>query len=191
MLALILTDLLERFYRARPRPLSIVEIGTTYLDERWPVGLSWENRSTVAMAEWMNRFVHMTHSLLSVDVNATHIAICKSVLEKKNLRHLVQFQETTGLEALSMLPFHADFILLDAASNAEVTLSEYRMALSRINNDAIIVIDDAYKPLNVNKARLAWPEAEKAGLLCRGLRNQAVAIATGPLSRWAVQEATK
>lgn len=183
MLSMIVVDLLGRLYALRQRPLSIVETGTAYMRTRWPVNLPQENRSTVAIAEWMavNSYGHSFHS---IDQDLGHINVCKEVLIEKGLRHLVHFYHGNGEEVIRGLPFYIDFALLDAGGGkfrADDTLEECKAVVRRFSGrGGIVVVDDAYQPSELNKARLLWPDLEEHGIMCRGFGGVCMVAAFGP-----------
>lgn len=170
MLGTIVSELLARMQAELNRPLAIIETGT--IRDVECLDLEREERSTLCIARQM-REGDIFHS---IDISEEHVAISKAVIDNSGFADRVQYHCGPSHEILAGWSGRIDFALLDSDSDAEVIREEFRMVAPLMAVDGILVIDDAFKPYAVNKARLV--NAEK-----HDLRHQAVGVAFGPIAR--------
>lgn len=154
-LGAVCVRLLEGLEKLKDGPLTIVETGTMFKTDLEPGETDLSARSTFAIASWMDAHTR-DHRFMSIDVDYSHIEKCRDELGP--LARHVAHMKGTGLDILEANPwFMPDFVLLDADSNADSTLAEFRAVLPRLASTAIVVVDDAFKHYSVNKAREIMP----------------------------------
>lgn len=176
MLGTIVSELLYALYATVRHPLDIVETGTLFQTELEPGEIDLRERSTCAIARFMQATSEQ-HHFHSIDLDSGHIDTCKEALGP--LANYVQYIRAAGEDGLRTLTadplYSADFALLDADSNAQTTRDEFEVIRYRMAYPGIIVIDDAFKPESVNKGRLVMA----SGVKYFNLRNQAIGIGFG------------
>jgi hypothetical protein len=172
MLGTIVTKLLQRMHAELKRPLTIIETGT--IRDVECLDVEREERSTLCIA----RVLRDGDGFHSIDISEQHIAISKAVIEKAGFGGRVEYHCGPSHQELLGRNWKIDFALLDSDSNAEVIGLEFELVAPLMKQDGIVVIDDAFKPFAVNKARLVAPAVESFDLM-----HQAIGIPFGPVAR--------
>lgn len=177
MLGQICTALLDAVFAQVRRPLTIIETGCAYRDQLEPNETDLLARSTLSIAKWADK--HPCQEFVTIDRDLDHIRTCKLILSNAGVTHPLYMCGDAD-KILHTMCGTIDLLLLDSDSDAKVALDEFLSALAKMDSaHGIVLIDDAYKPAKVNKARLALPHAESLGFQWRGIGKQVAAIAVG------------
>lgn len=178
-LGTICVELLGDLYHITAHPLTIVETGTVYIDALEPEEKDLYERSTLAIARWIER-TGDSHRFISIDYDGQHIETSKRVLAEHGLDGIVEHMRGDSALLMRNFQFPVDFVLLDSAAEPDITLGEYCAIFPVIREPGIVVIDDCFKTRErVNKGKLAIPYAERQGHRQWPLRNQARGIGFG------------
>lgn len=179
MLGTICTKILDQLAAAKQGlPLCILETGTSYIMYTERGELDLRERSTVAIAQWASR-QKCNVDFYSVDISAQHQQDCANKLAELGLLQHVNMLCGHGPDVLRREPLQYDFVLLDADSGGVTTLAEFEAVYHNMRRPGVIVVDDAFKPANVNKAQFVIPRAQEYGHAITAFYNQAVAISFG------------
>lgn len=186
----IVVALLEKQYAALKRPLVIAETGTMYVVQLEAGETDLRARSTFAITNWIEETGCKLHQFYSIDLDRGHINDCRETLGSlaENVSHI----HSTGGQGLSNLASWADFVLLDADSDADAIAEEFDVIAPSIRRrGGIIVIDDVFKPAKVNKGRKVLPRLEAEGKLWYPLGGIAAGIPFGQTAEEIVREVSK
>lgn len=180
MLGTICTKILSQMYALTQRPLAILETGTMFQDTFEIGETDFRERSTYAIADWMDKSGSKGHRFKSIDKDPSHIVKAQVMLG--DLSQYVYHVHGDGEHCLALehrlSPL--DFLLLDSDSGGMQSYREFKVAIDGMDrNHGVILIDDAFKDLAVNKASLVRPEAERLRLPLYDMQRQALAIAIG------------
>lgn len=178
MLGTIVTTLLLKMQKELRRPLNIIETGTI----RDPLCLDplREERSTLCIAMTLRD----QDTFHSIDVDSQHIVISGAVLSEAGFGNRVVYHLGKSHDILAEMKEPIDFALLDSDSNAAVIAKEFKLVQPLMRQNGIVVIDDAFKPISVNKALLVTPIVVEH----YDLYKQAIGIPFGPVARRILQE---
>lgn len=169
-------DALEASDRTQGRTLTIVETGTAYLMTLEKGEKDLRQRSTVAIAEWVKQCKRKV-VFYSIDISAQHQQDCADKLQELGLREYVQFLTGDSRAMLDSVPeSFFDFVLLDADSGGQTTLEEYNIVRPKVRQPGVIVIDDAFKSADVNKAQFVVPVVLRQAHPMTEFYRQAIAI---------------
>lgn len=169
-------DSLIRNNRTRGRVLTIVETGTAYIMELEPGERDLRERSTVAIAEWVKQQDGRA-KFYSIDISEAHQDACVRKLRELGLADYVTMLTGDSRAMLESCPIDFfDFALLDADSGGQTTLEEYEIVGPKMRQPGVVVIDDAFKSADVNKAQYAMPLALRQGHTITEFYRQAVVI---------------
>lgn len=179
MLGTICTKILDALAAAphtQGRVLTLVETGTAYYMKLEPGEVDLSARSTIAIAQWVAKQQRVVN-FYSIDIDAGHQQDCQEKLRELGLADYVTLLHGSGVEMLDSMPDNFfDFVLLDADSGGQSTLAEWEVVRHKMRAPGVVVIDDAFKPANVNKAQFVLPQAYKLGHTITEFYRQAVAI---------------
>jgi hypothetical protein len=192
MLGTICTELLDALNREINRPLRILETGTAFQMRLEPGEADHSERSTVAIARWISAQKPSDHIFNSVDLDADHISISRTMLSKYGLDTFVKHHRGTLGGVIGELPTKLDFALLDSDSGPQTPFAEYELVRERMAFNGIVVVDDAFKHASVNKATLIMQELARTGRQPYfALRHQAIGISFGPLAQVVLENYSK
>jgi predicted O-methyltransferase YrrM len=179
MLGTICIKLLDELIlspRTRGRSITIVETGTAYIMELERGEKDLYARSTIAIAEWVKEQQGRA-KFYSIDISETHQDACVAKLRELGLADYVTMLCGDSRAMLESCPIDFfDFVLLDADSGGQTTLEEYTIVHPKVRKPGVVVIDDAFKSPDVNKAQYAMPLALRQGHTITEFYRQAVAI---------------
>lgn len=165
-LGTVCVSLLAKLYEIKKQSVSrmvIVETGTLR-DEKHEEGWDTEERSTLAIAQWIKSLGLPGVSrpaFFSIDSSHGNVEISRKVLKSADLVDIVDYCEGDSREELQELNTLIDFALLDSDTNPETILGEFEWVDKVSRHPCIVVVDDAYDSGDVNKARLVIPQATK------------------------------
>jgi hypothetical protein len=164
-LGTIAVALIDKLHECRKQGLIIVETGTLRDAEHEP-GWETEERSTLAIAQWMasrkDSGIIPENRFYSIDNSAGNLAISKKVLSDAGVDKYVQHIRADSVAALKTeLNTFIDFALLDSSTEPKTILAELEQVHLRIRWPGVVLIDDVYDRGEVNKGSLAIAYAQK------------------------------
>lgn len=184
MLGSIVTDLLTQLCAVKKHWLNIAETGTMYYTKLEPGETDLRERSTMAIATWMAKSKY-PHLFTSIDGHGQHILACQLALGPDLAKHVNHIRANGKHGLLSAgVEYPFDFVLLDADSDGDVIAQEFYAVHRRMNDNGIIVIDDAFKHRSVNKARVIIDSKQ---FEYYPLRKQAIGVPFGDAARRILQ----